>query len=66
MLLQGTVERVRFRGAALEDNPLRDPVERELIVYLPPSYSRGEPQSKRRYPVLFVLTFAALRVTFGD
>jgi enterochelin esterase family protein len=51
-MLLGTVERVRFRGAALEDNALRDPVERELIVYLPASYAR----SKRRYPVLFVLT----------
>jgi enterochelin esterase-like enzyme len=51
-MLLGTVERVRFRGAALEDNALRDPVERELIVYLPPSYAR----SKRHYPVLIVLT----------
>ena len=52
MLLAGTVERIRFRGASLEDNTLRDPVEREVIVYLPPSYAAG----KRRYPVLFVLT----------
>lgn len=51
-MLVGTVERVRFRGAALEDNALGDPVERELIVYLPPSYAQG----KRRYPVLIVLT----------
>jgi len=56
MLLAGTTERVRFRGASLENNTLRDPAERELIVYLPPSYSRGGAQSKRRYPVLFVLT----------
>jgi enterochelin esterase family protein len=51
-MLVGTVERVRFRGAALADNALGDPAERELIVYLPPSYAQG----KRRYPVLMVLT----------
>ena len=51
-MLLGTVERVRFRGAALADNALGDPVERELIVYLPPSYAQGT----RRYPVLVVLT----------
>lgn len=55
MLLAGTLERVRFRGAALEDNTLGDPVERELLVYLPPSYTNPEARS-RRYPVLFVLT----------
>jgi enterochelin esterase-like enzyme len=55
MLLAGTLERIRFRGAALEDNALGDPVERELLVYLPPSYA--SPASvARRYPVLFVLT----------
>ncbi|MDB4971849.1 MAG: putative esterase, partial [Myxococcaceae bacterium] len=37
-MLRGTVDRVRFRGASLEGNALGDPVERELIVYLPPSY----------------------------
>jgi enterochelin esterase-like enzyme len=51
-MLLGTVERVRFGGAALAGNALGDPVERELIVYLPPGYA----QSKRRYPVLTVLT----------
>jgi S-formylglutathione hydrolase FrmB len=51
-MLRGTVERVRLRGAALEGNPLGDPVEREVLVYLPPGYAA----SSRRYPVLFVLT----------
>jgi enterochelin esterase-like enzyme len=55
MLLAGTLERIRFRGAALEDNPLGDPVERELLVYLPPSYA-SPTTATRRYPVLFVLT----------
>jgi S-formylglutathione hydrolase FrmB len=51
-MLRGTVERVRLRGAALEGNPLGDPVEREVLVYLPPGYAA----SSRRYPVVFVLT----------
>ena len=56
MALSGTVERVRFRGASLENNPLGDPVERELLVYLPPGYAR----SRRRYATVMVLTgFAA-------
>ena len=40
-MLRGTVDRVRFRGASLEGNALGDPVERELIVYLPPSYGKS-------------------------
>ena len=56
-MLRGTVDRLRFRGASLEGNALGDPVERELIVYLPPSYARG---GDRRYPVVMVLAgFAA-------
>lgn len=55
-MLQGTVDRVRFRGAALAGNALGDPVERELIVYLPPSYADGT----GRYPLVMVLPgFAA-------
>ena len=56
-MLRGTVDRLRFRGASLEGNALGDPVERELIVYLPPSYARSE---TRRYPLVMVLAgFAA-------
>jgi enterochelin esterase-like enzyme len=65
-MLRGTVDRVRFRGASLEGNALGDPAERELIVYLPPSYDRDVktsarvPDSARRYPVVMVLAgFAA-------
>jgi enterochelin esterase-like enzyme len=55
-VLRGTLDRVRFRGASLTDNALGDPAERELIVYLPPSYQSGE----RRYPLVMVLPgFAA-------
>ncbi len=51
-MLRGSVERIRFEGASLRDNPLADPVTRELLVYLPPSYRDG----RGRYPVLVVLT----------
>jgi S-formylglutathione hydrolase FrmB len=55
-MLRGTVDRVRLGGAALVGNALGDPAERELIVYLPPSYAEGA----RRYPVVMVLPgFAA-------
>ena len=53
MLLTGTLERLRFEGTSLADNALGDPVLRELLVYLPPSYAREE---RRRYPLLMVLT----------
>ena len=63
-MLRGTVDRVRFRGASLEGNALGDPVERELIVYLPPNYEgsgyTGSGDRSRRYPVVMVLAgFAA-------
>jgi S-formylglutathione hydrolase FrmB len=55
-MLRGTVDRVRLGGAALVGNALGDPAERELLVYLPPSYA----ESARRYPVVMVLPgFAA-------
>ncbi|MEY4512687.1 MAG: hypothetical protein RLZZ450_4809 [Pseudomonadota bacterium] len=60
-MLRGTVDRVRLRGASLEGNALGDSVERELIVYLPPSYNQPSAvQSARRYPLVMVLPgFAA-------
>ena len=39
-------------GPSLEGNPLGSPAERELHVYLPPSYHR---EPGRRYPVLYFL-----------
>jgi enterochelin esterase family protein len=53
MLLTGTLERLRFEGSSLAHNALGDPVLRELLVYLPPSYRSDGP---RRYPLLVVLT----------
>jgi len=58
-MLRGTVDRVRIRGASLEGNALGDSVERELIVYVPPSYAEPA-QAQRRYPLVMVLAgFAA-------
>lgn len=49
---RGRVEAFRFRSSALLDNPLGDPAERDVLVYLPPGYDAGE---GRRYPVLWSL-----------
>ena len=49
---RGQVIRKRFTSTVLADNPLGDPAERDLIMYLPPGYA-NEPE--RRYPVIFVL-----------
>jgi len=46
------VEHIKVHGAALEDNLEGDAVDREVIVFLPPSYAR---QKSRRYPVVYAL-----------
>jgi enterochelin esterase-like enzyme/uncharacterized protein YciI len=48
----GTKERIKIYSAALEGNLIGDPAEREVTVYLPPSY-KSNPES--RYPVLYML-----------
>lgn len=47
-----TVERKTIRGASLEGNLEGNSVERELIVFLPPSYASAK---SRRYPVVYAL-----------
>ena len=47
-----TVERIKIHGAALEGNLEGDAVDRDAIVFLPPSY---EKEKKRRYPVVYAL-----------
>ena len=47
-----TVEHIKVHGAALEGNLEGDAVDRDVIVFLPPSYSR---ETKRRYPVVYAL-----------
>ncbi len=45
-------ERVTVHGASLEGNLEGDSPDRNVIVYLPPSYTRSP---RRRYPVLYAL-----------
>jgi enterochelin esterase-like enzyme len=47
-----SVERVKIHGAALEGNLEGNAVERDAIVFLPPSYAR---EKSRRYPVVYAL-----------
>lgn len=46
------VIRHRHRSRVLEGNPLGDPVERDLYVYVPPGYDAA---AERRYPTLLAL-----------
>ena len=46
------VEHVKIHGAALEGNLEGDAVDRDVIVFLPPSYQKDR---KRRYPVVYAL-----------
>ena len=48
----GTIERIKVHGASLEGSLEGDPADRDVSVYLPPSYST---QKKQRYPVLYLL-----------
>ena len=47
----GEVVRLRHQSRVLADNPLNDPSERTLTVWLPPNYSK----TRRPLPVLFDL-----------
>jgi len=49
---QGTVERVKVHGRSLEGNLEGDSPDREVSIYLPPSYAK---EKGRRYPVLYML-----------
>ena len=46
------VERVKIHGAALEGNLEGNAVDRDAIVFLPPSYAK---EKSRRYPVVYAL-----------
>jgi enterochelin esterase-like enzyme len=46
------VERIKIHGTALEGNLEGDAVDRDVLVFLPPSYAR---QRSRRYPVVYAL-----------
>lgn len=47
-----TVEHIKVHGAALEGNLERDAVDRDVFVFLPPSYAK---EKSRRYPVVYAL-----------
>lgn len=47
-----TVEHIKIHGTSLEGNLEGDAVDRDAIVFLPPSYRKDK---KRRYPVVYAL-----------
>jgi enterochelin esterase-like enzyme len=49
---QVAVEHIKVHGAALEGNLEGDAVDRDVLVFLPPSYSK---EKSRRYPVVYAL-----------
>lgn len=50
--LRGRFDELTIRSAALADNPLGDPADRPLWVYLPPGYDE---QSGTGYPSVYVI-----------
>lgn len=48
----GTVERIKVHGVSLEGNLLGDSPDRDVAVFLPPSYKTSP---KTRYPVVYML-----------
>jgi S-formylglutathione hydrolase FrmB len=49
---KGTVEHIKVHGASLEGNLTGDSPDRDVFVYLPPSYAT---EKNRRYPVAYLL-----------
>ncbi len=49
---KGTKERIKLHSKALEGNLIGDPADRDVTVYLPPSYASNP---DNRYPVLYML-----------
>jgi enterochelin esterase family protein len=50
--MAGEVVVIEHESRILRNNPLKDPYKRELIVYLPPSYSKSD----KRYPVIYLIS----------
>lgn len=46
------MEHIKIHGTALEGNLEGDAVDRDVLVFLPPSYAK---EKKRRYPVVYAL-----------
>ncbi|MBN1965312.1 MAG: esterase, partial [Anaerolineae bacterium] len=53
MATPGRVEQLTLTSDVLRENPLGDPYDRTLPVYLPPGYDGGD---ACRYPVIVMLT----------
>src|SRR5256885_1890234 len=49
---KGAVERIKVHGKSLEGNLEGDSPDRDVFVYLPPSYASNP---NRRYPVMYFL-----------
>ena len=47
-----TLEHIKIHGTALEGNLEQDAVDRDVFVFLPPSYAK---EKSRRYPVVYAL-----------
>jgi enterochelin esterase-like enzyme len=56
--LKGKLERITVHGKSLEGNLEGDSADRDVFVYLPPSY---QSQPNRRYPVVYTLHGYGLR-----
>ncbi|HEY3824604.1 MAG TPA: alpha/beta hydrolase-fold protein, partial [Bryobacteraceae bacterium] len=52
MKFTGTVEHIKVHGKSLDGNLEGDAADRDVFIYLPPSYSK---QTNRRYPVVYFL-----------
>jgi S-formylglutathione hydrolase FrmB len=50
--VQGTIQNLKHESDVLKENPLGDPHIRDLFVYLPPGYEKGDD----RYPVVYCLS----------
>src|SRR5215469_15106321 len=50
--LKGSVEKIKVHGKSLEGNLEGDSPDRDVLVYLPPSYAK---EPNRRYPVVYFL-----------
>ena len=50
--LAGRIDEHVISSELLRGNPLGDPHERPLLVYLPPGY---DDEADRRYPVVYVI-----------
>jgi S-formylglutathione hydrolase len=49
---RGTLQEITVHSLSLEGNLDNDPADRQVSVYLPPSYNR---ETRRRYPVIYFL-----------